>query len=109
MNDSQMLKYIKLIRHLNYTTATKETQKHIDHLKEKGYVDFDIVEKNDNCFYMFALTPAGREYLHQSKKGDRQWLITTIIAIIAAIGAYRSELTLIGQAAMKLWISLMGD
>ncbi len=109
MTNIQLLKYIKYVKRYNYTTASSEIQKQILYLADQNYLDFEITMKNGEPHYMYSITPAGREYIHLSNKSDKRWRITTFIAILAAIGAYRSELVSIGQAIVKLWISLMGN
>ncbi len=54
-------------------------------------------------------THAGNEYLENRHENDIKWRIATLIALFAAIGAYRGELACILQVLAKLLRSLTGS
>lgn len=62
----------------------------------------------ENNSHLLCLSP-GNEYIESEYKINIRWRVTTGIALLAAIGAYRKELVFLLQATGKLLIKLTGN
>ena len=63
---------------------------------------YSLVDRYQSGSDMFCLNEKGRMYLRYHSKSNRKYIITTAIAIFAAVGAYRSELAYLLQELVKL-------
>lgn len=69
----------------------------ISESEDKGYETYDLEDSS----HLLSL-PVGNEYIELHVGQSRRWRITTIIAVIAAVGGYREEVVLLIQALSTL-------
>lgn len=114
---TSVLKYIYKNKYISYP----ELKNHFSHLTEfDKIIDFLIQQdmisprtascaKDDRGYetlYLqddshFLTINKGNSYIENRRKEDIRWIITTAIAVFAAIGAYREELASILQMLMR--------
>ena len=70
--------------------------------KYKFLVTYTLVDRCYPGSDLFCLNEKGKMYLRYRRKSNRKYILTTAIAIFAAVGAYRSELASLLQAIEKL-------
>lgn len=84
-------------------------------LRESGYIAFRVADSLDadehgyETLYLeddthLVTLPLGNLHVEQRIVFDRRWKITTFIAVVAAIGAYRSELAFLIRVLAQLLI-----
>lgn len=113
-----ILKYVYRHPYVSYNKITSKFSKYhntesiVDALEHDKYISFRIAssEQLDEGFedpyfcsktYLLCL-PLGNEEVEMKFENNFRWMVTTGIAIFAAIGAYREELACILRALKML-------
>lgn len=100
MLSDKQLKLLKLINRkpdCNFLSASDSVKARLYYLKSKNLISIlyssenkDVMAEATKC--TCKVTELGEAYLFGTRSNDRRWLITLIISIFSAIGAYREEM-----------------
>ena len=119
MTDRRHFKILKIIYKDPYITFADlkcsypnypDIEDIVTELESKHFIEFRCSEdfKDKNChLYVqsdshLLSTITGNVLIEEQHTFEKRWFITTFIAVVAALGAYRKELALILQALLQL-------
>ena len=69
-------------------------------------IDFDK-DRSDYFNSVVSLNNIGESYIYNLKRSDLRWYVTTIIAVLALLGAFKEQVFHILQQLMQLLTGLM--